>query len=438
MPAAKISSEEAMSEHSFHQQLAQRLALTRIEPVAFETYLRRAAVPVEVLEDFLAGASAKAFDPEFGYTLNTSHSPDGMDGSWTIATVGEHGARRIINGAGAACRINTYGNSFTQGSQCSDGETWQEYLAAHLGEPVRNFGVGGYGVYQAYRRMLRNEEEGAPAENLILYIWGDDHLRSLFRCRWALLQPVIGAGLEALKRKGITFHGNFWCNIELDVATGAFRERDNPLASPAALREMTDPDRMVALLHDDLALELHAFKEGYVSELAREPIQRLAEALDFDIDWAADVRKQAGTLLDQYALRATLAILDKANAFARGRGKNLLVVLFDPYRAMQQIKQGEPRYDQCVLDHLQRNSIRHVDMNLAHIADAEAYKLSWPDYMKRFFVNGFGHYNPIGAHFFAYKLKDTIVDWLDPKPITYRRSASGADYRGYLADHRRT
>ena len=36
--------------------------------------------------------------------------------------------------------------------QVSDGETWQEYLAAHLDEPIRNFGMGGYGVYQACRR----------------------------------------------------------------------------------------------------------------------------------------------------------------------------------------------------------------------------------------------------------------------------------------------
>ena len=58
---------------------------------------------------------------------------------------------------GRPCRINTYGDSFTQCHQVSDGETWQEYLAAHLGEPIRNFGMGGYGAYQAYRRMVREE-----------------------------------------------------------------------------------------------------------------------------------------------------------------------------------------------------------------------------------------------------------------------------------------
>jgi hypothetical protein len=42
--------------------------------------------------------------------------------------------------------------------QVSDNETWQEYLAGHLGEPIRNFGMGGFGVYQAYRRMIREEQ----------------------------------------------------------------------------------------------------------------------------------------------------------------------------------------------------------------------------------------------------------------------------------------
>jgi hypothetical protein len=38
--------------------------------------------------------------------------------------------------------------SFTQYHQVSDGETWQEYLAAHLGEPVGDFGIGlDTGVY---------------------------------------------------------------------------------------------------------------------------------------------------------------------------------------------------------------------------------------------------------------------------------------------------
>ena len=67
--------------------------------------------------------------------------------------------RKTINYADKKCRINAYGDSFTQCHQVSDGETWEEILAAHFGEPIRNFGVGGWSVYQAYLRMKREEKK---------------------------------------------------------------------------------------------------------------------------------------------------------------------------------------------------------------------------------------------------------------------------------------
>jgi len=69
---------------------------------------------------------------------------EGVDGSVSSYRYDKWDARRTIAYADRPCRINTYGNSFTSCEQVSDGETWQEYLASHLGEPVRNFGIGGY------------------------------------------------------------------------------------------------------------------------------------------------------------------------------------------------------------------------------------------------------------------------------------------------------
>ena len=120
----------------------------------FEQFLRESAVSREVIDRFLHGPSWAQFDPELGYRLWNYLPSDGMDGSATISTVQANGARTSFMYAGSKCRINAYGDSFTQCHQVSDGETWEEYLAAHLGEPIRNFGMGGYGVYQAYRRML--------------------------------------------------------------------------------------------------------------------------------------------------------------------------------------------------------------------------------------------------------------------------------------------
>ena len=88
--------------------------------------------------------------------------------------------RAVVNSPGQACRIHTFGppphhnrpppsfrrrdqsaegpqhatqrggsktraragDSFTHCDQVSDGETWQEFLASHIREPVKNFGVG--------------------------------------------------------------------------------------------------------------------------------------------------------------------------------------------------------------------------------------------------------------------------------------------------------
>ena len=150
------------------------------------------------------------------------------------------------------------------------------------------------------------------------------------------------------------------------------------------------------------------------------------------MDWSqtSTLRSQVGRLLDRYSLRATRHILDKARAFTRERGKKLLVVLFDPYRAMNEMKKSGNRYDQEVVDHLKGGGFNYFDMNEVHLNDFKDYNLSFEDYRKRYFI---GHYNPRGNHFFAYAIKDTVVDWLEPKPTTYRETeAQSVDFEGYL------
>ena len=389
-------------------------------------YLRASAVPPDVIDGFLRGPGWARFDPELGYVLGNYIPTDGIDGSATISTSRTDGARTSFMYAGRPCRINTYGDSFTQCHQVSDGETWQEYLAAHLGEPVRNFGMGGYGAYQAYRRMACEEKTAHRAKYLIFYIWGDDHIRSLLRCRHAIIYPKWD------DKGGRMFHNNFWPNLEMDLDTGRLVERENLLPTPDSLRRMSDPEWMVEHLKDDLALQLYAYKLGYIRDLDRKPIDRLAALLDHRMDWddQASLRTQAGGLLDCYSLRATRLVLEKARAFADQSGKKLLVVLFDPYRAMAEMQRGEKRYDQEVVDFLTAEKFDVFDMNEVHLQDFRRSNLAYGDYLKQFLI---GHYNPRGNHFFAYSIKTKVVGWLDPRPITYREpDPNSVDFRGYL------
>ena len=394
----------------------------------FEQHVRQSVFTREEIGRFLdPGTPTWAqFDPEVGYILGNSMPRDGIDGSSTISTVQPNGARSAAIYTDRPCRINTYGNSFTQCHQVSDEETWQEYLAAHLGEPIRNFGMGGFGVYQAYRRMVRTEKTADRADYIILYIWGDDHHRSLLRSRHVLTCRYWN------HEGGRLLHGNFWANLEMDLETGRFVEQEQRLPTPESLYQMTDPDFMFAAVKDDLMLQMSLFVQKVIQAIDPEPLDRLAEILGrAPIAIDEPTMPQVEDLRHAYAFTGTRYILEQATSFAREQGRNLMVALLCP-RVTRQFIQTNERYDQPIPDFLEERGMRYFDMSQVHAKDFKCFNLSLDDYLNRYFI---GHYNPAGNHFFAYSIKDSVVDWLDPKPITYRDDErQQIDFRGYLPE----
>jgi hypothetical protein len=400
-------------------------------PVNFEQYIRQNIPDKEEINVFVNNSSWAKFDPDFGYILGNYMPHDGIDNSLTISTSKPDGTRTSFMYTGKPCRINTYGDSFTQGHQVSDGETWQEYLAAHLGEPIRNFGMGGYGLYQSYRRMLREEKTSNNAEYIMLYIWGDDHIRSLLRCRYMLFKEWTRQH-EGSEGVGIMFHGNFWANMEMNLETGQFQENESRIRTEEQMKNMANPDWMVQNLKDDLALQMYLFKQRKISEVDLQKIQKLSNVLRVNIDFndTLNLHEKVSVLLDKHAFAATKYILAKSKKFAEGNGKKVMIILFDPYNAMSVLLKGGVRYDQEIVDFLQQNQFNYFDMNEVHVQDYKNFNLSVEDYYKRYFI---GHYTPSGNHFFAYSIKDKVVSWLNPKPITYRaEDKNKVDFKGYL------
>ena len=398
--------------------------------ITYEQYLAKSAVQKGVIDVFLSkdDASYAQFDPELGYTVGNALIPDGMDGSLSITTSQANGARSSMMYRKLPSRINTYGDSFTQCSQTNDGETWQEYLAAHLGEPIRNFGVGGFGVYQAYRRLLRTEQTEDGAEYLILYVWGDDHFRSIMRCRHAVIYPFWD------HEGGFRFHNNFWCNIEMDLDSGCLVERENLLSSSESLYKMTDPAFMVESLRDDLMIQLCVIDNVALASIDITRLNALAEILgvaSIDESDRSTVSASGKALKHAYGFAVTKHILDQATTFCQKSDKKLLVCLLCP-TTTRQLLDNRPRYDQNIVDYLQEKRLLYFDMNVVHQRDYASFRLPIEDYLKRYFI---GHYNPTGNHFFAYSIKNTIVDWLTPEPQTYRKGTQKAfDYSGYLPE----
>ena len=136
-------------------------------------------------------------------------------------------------------------------------------------------------------------------------------------------------------------------------------------------------------------------------------------------------------LVDFGRFAVTKHILDQATTFCQKSDKKLLVCLLCP-TTTRQLLDNRPRYDQSIVDHLQEKRMLYFDMNVVHQRDYASFRLPIEDYLKRYFI---GHYNPTGNHFFAYSIKNTIVDWLTPEPQTYRKGTQKAfDYSGYLPE----
>jgi hypothetical protein len=196
---------------------------------------------------------------------------------------------------------------------------------------------------------------------------------------------------------------------------------------------MTDPDWMYQNLKDDLALQMYLFAQGLTNEVEWSKVERLSSLLELDPPEhgsAKSARKTVLSVLNKYGFAATKYILTKVRDFTERTNRKLLIILFDPSRVMRALIESGERYDQDIVDFLEKNGFSYFDMNLVHVEDFKDFDLSLDDYMRRYFI---GHYNPAGNHFFAFSVKDTLLSLLDPKPITYRKeSIKLAEFGSYV------
>jgi len=371
----------------------------------------------EEVDDWFTGKAftRSKYDSELGYLFRSGHYRDGIDGSFSSYDFDGDGSgpRRTIMHAERPCRINTYGDSFTQCAQVNDGETWQEALAAHLCEPVRNFGVGSWSVYQAYLRMKR-EERRTPAEYIILNIYDaptGDHYRNLVSWQRILAGP----------------NNNFHIfptqpYVKANPAREEFIECKNPCPTPDSFYNLCDLDRVYENFKDDLVLRVmvaRANAKEKTAEKSYDDVASLARAhgIEVKVNSPEALVNTVELILDKAAIFATMCIVEEVEEFAVAHGKKVLYVLSYGKDRIANMIRGGRRFDQEFVDFLQRKRLPYVDLMEAHLADFSHFKITVEDYLKRYFTV---HYNPLGNFFAAFAMKNTLVNMLDPKPISYR------------------
>jgi hypothetical protein len=396
----------------------------KISSISTREFLEEATLPKVVVDNFLKGIEWSVFDPIVGYGHNDAVVKYGMDGSYAFSSYGPHGERTMINWASRPCRINTYGDSFTNCSQVSDGETWQEYLAAHIGEPVRNFGIGGTGVYQMYRRMLREEATSASAQYMIFNIFGDDYHRSLHKWRWLMIDDfrrgfLRGYDFKKTKQVNSTvrFQATPWCYARVDPDTGQVVEYENPYPTPESLYKLCDKEHVYEEFKDDLIVQIQIATRNGRFEYP-DKIEKLMRVLNVsgDLSRPSDCRRIANELYAKSAMKVSIYCMKKIEEFAAGRNKKVMVLLTYSSGQIVDVYKGKPRYNQEFIEFLKDENIPFIDFADVHLEDFKSFKIPIEDYLKRYFI---GHYSPAGNHFFAYAIKDSVVNWLDPRPPAY-------------------
>jgi hypothetical protein len=380
-------------------------------PVTAREFLKGILYKKEEVKQWLAGTAfpfAK-FSGEFGWLLRNATFQDGIGGSTSAYTYGPLDERITIHYKDRPCRINTYGNSYTQCHQVSDGETWQEVLAAHLQEPIRNFGVGGWSVYQAYLRMLK-EEKRAGADFIMFNIYDDDHFRNL----------------DSWRNIRVSKHAQFieptLPYVAVNVKKDRFEERPNVCPTPESVYNLCDLDWVTEKFENDFSLKIML---AHLNAKTKNPEQGYADILKLAtthgivtrIDTAKGLSQTADALHHQSAYFASRRIVDKIEAFAKAQNKKVLFVLSYPAQSVAQYLNDGVRADQPFVDFMKQSGLPVVDLMKAHADDFASFKGSARDYLAKYWI---GHYKPLGNHFCADAIRPQLVEMLEPKPLPYR------------------
>lgn len=342
------------------------------------------------------------FDPDLGWVLCDSVRSRSVDGSKGFYSYEPGGARKVVNFPDRPCRIHTYGNSFTHCDQVSDGETWQEYLAAHIQEPIRNYGVGGYSVYQAYRRMLKVEKEN-PAEYIILNIWDDDHFRNIDSWR-------------SIRFGHRTSCGYTLPYLRVNVQQDRCDEIENLFRKAEDVYKLCDEDFVWQTFKDDPVLQVVLGTRGG-QNVAKKLLKPIANSFGIAYEADAEAAQQIRRIHAEAALYATKNVVKWTEQFTKKTDKKLMLILSFGQGNIARDLREMPRFDQSFVDWLKNKPYPVIDMRDCFGAEYIQFNIDVNAYLRRYYI---GHHNPAGNFFTAWAIKDRLVKWLDPPPAPYR------------------
>ena len=289
-------------------------------------------------------------------------------------------------------RVAAFGNSFVYCNEVDNANAWPELVEQLYPQlEVLNYGVGGYGVDQAFLRFLAEGSRLSPQVVLIGFAPVD-------------LSRVVNV------------YRRFWSNREIPLIKPRYLLDDGDLVlepSPARgpsdyLPYLADPRRVTDLgIHD----------QWYEPAIYQDPLYdysatvRLATGLWIRLRrrYLGQERLVRGGLFNpaSTAFRIQLALFDRFAAAVRARGARPIVVLFPDREAVLSARNGRPMVVASLVEAFRIHGLEYADLSAAFVAtDPEGGVGSW-------FMPG-GHYSPLANRL--------VASWLGRDVLARARS----------------
>jgi hypothetical protein len=269
---------------------------------------------------------------------------------------------------GQILRISAFGDSFTFSSDVSNEDAWVERLAAmQPGLEVLNFGVGGYGLDQAF---LRYTEEGTQFKSHINFI---GFMTSNISRNLNIYRPFLQTSTQMpLAKPRFTLKNDKLVLI------------NNPMHSFSKYQELFDhPEKVLPELAADDYFPLHFYKKEWWIDFL--PSIRLLKMIVFKINQKFSPLTAKLYQKGTPALEITLGIFDKFVATSLQNDSLPIILIFPRINDVMRYQKGQSREYDSLITGLKDKGYLVIDL-LDVFIEHEPIKN-----LKELFIT---HYNP--------------------------------------------
>lgn len=309
--------------------------------------------PVDVLRPMHAAAVERILEGDLHYTvadaeLGWAIKPDGRSALYQANSAGMRRSSEITREAAPGKRrLAAYGDSFTHSDEVGNPDTWESQLEDRDSRlEVLNFGVGGYGVDQAFLRY-QGMSPKFPAEMVLIGFMSENVYRHVNRYR-----PFYA------RETGIV------------MGKPRFLLRDGALVVlPNLLRDTGDYQQLLSAPESSfqrLGENDHFYRYRYHSGAWDwSPSVRLFRMLAYELSADTAHRRiigEHGYVADSEALTVTEALLQAFVDRVQADGARPLVLVFPNHRDVVDFRDAGTRTYQLLLDDLDRRGIDYIDL----------------------------------------------------------------------------